>query len=275
MVEKIIKKVKSLPPMPESVTKVRRICNDPEGTIRELVPIVKQDPMFTADILKAANSPLYGFSRQITSVDQAVALFGMGTIQGFAISYAVRQSFPIDLSPYGTTHAHLMEISSLQNALALQWGRNQVQTHQAEMMTLSLLMELGKVVASIVLAEAGKAESFRQALSDTETADEIDAVEKEYLGITSEWIAALMFKHWQFSESMIEMMHHLMNPDEADENLRRHTAILHVVKEAVPFLRPFCEPCVQSAYEAADRFGLDTETLHATIEKIRQEKNPE
>ena len=269
MVEKIIKKVKSLPPMPESVTRVREICNNPEGTIKELVPIVKQDPMFTADILKAANSPLYGFSRQITSVDQAVALFGMGTIQGFAISYAVRQNFPIDLSPYGTTHAHLMEVSSLQNSLALQWGRSQVETHQAEMMTLSLLMELGKAVAAIVLAEAGKAEAFKTALQSAETAEDVDRVEKDFLGITSEWIAALMFKHWQFSEAMIEMMRHLMKPEEAPENLRRQTQILHVVKEAVPFLHPLCEPCVQSAYDAADRFGLSAETLRDTIEKIR------
>ncbi len=268
MVEKIIKKVKSLPPLPESVTKVRKICNDPEGTIKELVPIVKQDPMFTADILKAANSPLYGFSRQITSIDQAVALFGMGTIQGFAISYAVRKSFPIDLSPYDANHARLMEVSSLQNALTLQWGKNQVNTHQAEMMTLSLLMELGKVVASLVLEEAGKAAPFREAVKAAETAEEIDAIEKEHLGITSEWIAALMFKHWQFSEAMIDMMRYLMTPEEAPESLRKQTEILHVVKEAIPFIHPLCEPCVQSAYEKADRFGLDAETLHETIEKI-------
>ncbi|WP_201353565.1 HDOD domain-containing protein [Hydrogenimonas urashimensis] len=269
MVEKIIKKVKSLPPLPESVNKVRMICNDPEGTIKELVPIVKQDPMFTADILKAANSPLYGFSRQITSIDQAVALFGMGTIQGFAISYAVRKSFPIDLSPYGSTHTHLTEVSSLQNALTLQWGKNQIATHQAEMMTLSLLMELGKVVASIVLKEENKDRAFTQAIAEAETSEEIVAVEKEHLGISSEWIAALMFKHWQFSEKMIEMMRFLTTPEEASEEIRKHTQILHVVKEAVPFTRPLCEACVQSAYEKADRYGLDAETLHATIEKIR------
>jgi len=268
MVEKIIKKVKSLPPLPESVNSVRQICNNPEGTIKELVPIVKQDPMFTADILKAANSPLYGFSRQITSIDQAVALFGMGTIQGFAISYAIRNSFPIDLSPYGVTHSHLLEVSSLQNALTLQWGKDQVATHQAEMMTLSLLMELGKVVASIVLDEENKTQSFQRAMKETETAEDVDEIEKRFLGITSEWIAALMFKHWQFSDKMIEMMRYMMTPEEAPEEIRKHTEILHIVKEAIPFIHPLCEPCVQSAYEKADRFGLDAETLHATIEKI-------
>ncbi len=79
-----------------------------------------------------------------------------------------------------------------------------------------------------------------------------------------------MFQHWQFREKRIEMLRDLMTPEEAPEEIRRHTEILHVVKEAIPFTRPLCEPCVQSAYEKADRFGLDAETLHETIEKIRQ-----
>ncbi|WP_456382856.1 HDOD domain-containing protein [Hydrogenimonas sp.] len=270
MIEKIIKKIKSLPPLPESVNRIREICDNPEGTIKELIPIIKEDPIFTANILKAANSPLYGFSRQINSIDQAVALFGMGTIQGFAISYAIRKNFPIDLSLYGSSYDRLLEVSSLQNALTIQWGKRQVQTHQAEMMTLSLLMELGKPIVSIVITEEGKSETFKAALKGKETAEEIAAVEKEFLGITGEWIAALMFKHWQFSEAMIEIMRYLDTPDKAPERLVKHTRILHVVKEAIPFVHPLCEPCVQSAYEKADRFGLDAETLHETIEKIRR-----
>ena len=269
MVEKVIRKIKSLPPLPESVMKVREICNNPEGTIKELVPIVKQDPMFTADILKAANSPLYGFSRQITSIDQAISLFGMGTIQGFAISYAIRKSLPIDLTPYGATPAELTRVSTLQNALTHQWGRRQVETHQSEMMTISLLMELGKVVASMVLIEEEKAEEFKADLQNAETMEEIAAVEKRYLDISSEWIAALMFKHWQFTDVMIEMMHHLLEPTQIPENIRKHTEILYVVKEAAPLTHPLCEACVQSAYEAADRFGLDAEHLSGAVESVR------
>ncbi len=269
MVEKIIRKIKSLPPLPESVMKVREICNDPEGTVKQLIPIVKQDPMFTADILKAANSPLYGFSRQITSIDQAISLFGMGTIQGFAISYAIRKGLPIDLTPYDATPARFTHISWLQNALAYQWGRPQVETHRSELMTISLLMELGKVVASMVLIEEGKTDAFKSAVTEAEMAEDIARVEKEFLNITSEWIAALMFKHWQFNETMIEMMHHLFEAHKAPENIRKHTQILYVVKEAVPLTHPLCGHCVQSAYESADRYGLDAESLSGAIEIVQ------
>lgn len=270
MVEKVIRKIKSLPPLPESVMKVREICNDPESTVKELIPIVKQDPMFTADILKAANSPLYGFSRQITSIDQAVSLFGMGTIQGFAISYAIRKSLPIDLTPYGASPAVFTRVSWLQNALTFQWGRPQIETYRSEIMTVSLLMELGKVVASMVLNEEGKTEEFKAAIIHAETMEEISAIEKSHLDITSEWIAALMFKHWQFNDILIEMMHHLLNVSEAPENIGKHTRILHVVKKAIPLTKPLCGPCVQSAYETAKRFGLDADTLAKAIETVEQ-----
>ncbi len=268
MVEKILRKIKSLPPLPESVNRVRQICDDPDGTVKELVPVVKQDPMFTADILKAANSPLYGFSRQITSIDQAVALFGMGTIQGFAISYAIRKSFPVTLSPYGVSQSELMEVSTLQNALTLQWGKKQVAAHKAEMMTTSLLMELGKVVSSAILEEEGKSDSFKEEIKSAKTAGEIAQVEKKFLDITSEWITALMFKHWKFHDTMVSMMRFLHEPKEAPENIRPHAEILSVVKEAAPLLGPLCEECLQSAYEKADRYGLEAETLREATEKI-------
>ncbi len=271
MVEKIVKQIKSLPPLPESVLKVKEISDNPEGTIKELVEIVKQDPPFTADILKAANSPLYGFSRQITSIDQAISLFGMGTIQGFAISYAVRQTIPLDLSSYGISPHEFTRVSMLQNALAFRWGRPQINTFQSEFMTLSLLMELGKVVAGIVLREEGKSEDFKKAVESVETLEEIESIEKEFMGINSEWIAALIFKHWQFNETIIEIMKNIANPDKAPENLRKQTQILYVVKEILPVTRPFCETCRQSAYDAADRFGLDAGGISNAVKEVQDE----
>ncbi len=268
MVEKILKKVKSLPPLPESVSNVRRICNDPEGTIKELVPVIKKDPMLTADILKAANSPLYGFSKQITSIDQAIALFGMGTIQGFAISYAIRKNFPITLAPYGTDHRRFMQVSTMQNALTQLWGKNQIEDYRAETMTTSLLMELGKVLISNILEEEGKADSFNTALRNAQTAEEIATVEKEFLETTSEWVAAVMFKHWKFHDAMVSMMRHIHRPEDASEKIRRNVEILSIVKEAIPLIEPLCERCVRSALEKADLFGLQAQKLDEAIEKI-------
>ena len=57
--EMILEKVKAFPPLDDTVTKVMAVCNDINGSIGDLAKVVQNDPMTTANILKAANSPLY------------------------------------------------------------------------------------------------------------------------------------------------------------------------------------------------------------------------
>lgn len=162
-----------------------------------------------------------------------------------------------------------MTVSTMQNALTNSWGKGQVYAHQSEMVTLSLLMELGKMVAAIVLEEDNKTEKFKTAISKAQTFEDIIAIEKEFLSISSEWIGALMFKHWKFNETMIEIMQHIVHPEKADETIRKNTQILRVVKEALPITSPLCEASIQSAYEKAEDYGLNSQTLKDAIEAIK------
>lgn len=268
VVESIVAKIKSLPPLPQSIAQVQAICNDPEGSVKELIPIIETDPMFMADILKAANSPLYGFSRQITTIDQAVALFGMGTVQGFAISYAVRKTVAASLRPYNVSEKTLLNVAFMQSSLVFRWGKPQVSTYQNELQSISMLMELGKLVAARELAETGRAETFSDSLTQCQMLEEITRLELEYLKISSEWIGALMFKHWQFSEIMVALMRYAVDPAKAPESLRKHAQILHVAKEAFPLSRPGCESCLQQAFDLADNYNLNVEKLKSTVELV-------
>ena len=121
MNESILARIKTLPPLPETVSKIQQICADPESSIGDLVKIVEKDPMITANLLKAANSPFYGFSREITTVSQAISLFGMATVKGLALSGAVKEILGMDLQAYGITPNAFADISGLQNALMQTW----------------------------------------------------------------------------------------------------------------------------------------------------------
>jgi len=271
MAEKIIKKVKSLPPLPESVTKVREICHDPEGSVADLVPIIKQDPMFTADILKAANSPLYGFSKEITTIDQAVSLFGMGSIEGFAVSYAMRKSVPADLGMYGINQNRLTEISEMQNALASSWGKMQVSEYKNELSTISMLMELGKMVSAAILKENGKTDEFKEAISSATTLRDIFVVEKKFLSVPSEQIVSLIFKFWKFNSVLIKITESILNPQKADDNFKKQAMVLRVVKEAIPVTAPYSPNAIESAIKKAQEYNLDVNRLESTIEKLNNE----
>jgi len=103
MNESIYKHIKALPPLDDTIIKIQTVCSDDNSSLNDLSQIVEKDPMLTANILRSANSPLYGFSREITTISRAITLFGMATIRGFALSSAVKKSFKINLDPYGIT----------------------------------------------------------------------------------------------------------------------------------------------------------------------------
>ena len=65
MNDSIYKSIKTLPPLDDTVIKIQQICRDDNSVMSDLIDVIKKDPMLTANILHSANSPLYGFSREI------------------------------------------------------------------------------------------------------------------------------------------------------------------------------------------------------------------
>ena len=111
MNDSIYKHIKALPPLDDTVVKVQAVCSNENSSLGDLAQIIAKDPMLTANILRSANSPLYGFSREITTIEKAVSLFGMATVRGFALSSAVKKNFKINLDPYGITSHDFLNIS--------------------------------------------------------------------------------------------------------------------------------------------------------------------
>ena len=61
------------------------IC-DPECSIRALVAIARRDPRMTTDILKFANSALFGARARIASLDQAVMRLGLTSCKNIILA---------------------------------------------------------------------------------------------------------------------------------------------------------------------------------------------
>jgi HD-like signal output (HDOD) protein len=112
-------KIEVLPMLSESIHKISEICHDPLSGIRDLMDIVRTDPMLSANLLKAANAPVYGLSRQIATVNQAVSLFGMYMVRGFALASAVKETIMLDVSCYGVDNHTFVDVSTQQNALLM------------------------------------------------------------------------------------------------------------------------------------------------------------
>jgi len=262
MNENVIKKIKTLPPLPKSVLEIQKITSDPDGSIADLIKVVKEDPMLTANLLKAANSPLYGFSRQIKNVDQAVSLFGMSTVKGFAIASAVRNSLKINLSAYGISESQFVSVSQMQNALIVNWYRRD-RSKLDILSTASFLIEIGAVIISSILVAEGLADEFKNRLT-TENRTEL---EREYLQTDTIAVTAEIFNYWKFDTELVDAIKFANNLDEIDD--KTYSAPLKVAYTIVDLFQPFSEEAIKNGISLAEKYGLNVEALNEAIKVIK------
>ena len=263
MTEEILKKIKQLPPLPESAMQIEAVYQDPNSSFNDMVKILEKDPLLTADILKAANSPLYGFSREINAISQAVALFGMGTVRGFALASIVKKSFALDLSPYGITNEMFSQLSKKQHALMTAWCVKKENRLMGILSPAAFLVEIGKVIIAQQIMLDGKVEEFRNALLELQ---DVEAAEMQVIGTNTPEVSATIFKLWKFEEGLIDTIAHCQEPELALEEDKKPAMILNVVRIAIPINGVATETSLAAAKELVTKYSLDMESFETALE---------
>lgn len=82
--------VDNLPPFPAIALKALNLMAGTDTSLHELCDLIGSDPAFSTAILRLANSPLVGFSKQITSVLQASILLGFRRLKSVAITVGLK-----------------------------------------------------------------------------------------------------------------------------------------------------------------------------------------
>jgi len=263
MTEEILKKIKQLPPLPESAMQIEAVYQDPDSTFNDMVKILEKDPLLTADILKAANSPLYGFSREINAISQAVGLFGMGTVRGFALASIVKKSFTLDLSPYGITNEMFAALSKKQHALMTAWCIRKENRLLGVLSPAAFLVEIGKVLIAQQVMADNKEEEFKSALEEL---GDVEAAEREVVGVDTPEVSATIFAQWKFEEGLVDVIRNCQNPQQAKDEDRRAAQILNVVRVTVPINGKVTPESIQKAKELIEAYGLDMPSFEKAIE---------
>ncbi len=88
-VGRLIRQVSSLPALPETVTRIREIMEDPASGVQDVVGVLTLDPPMAAKMLSVANSAAYGFPNRINDLTLAVSLLGLRETYGIVLSVAV------------------------------------------------------------------------------------------------------------------------------------------------------------------------------------------
>jgi len=261
----IIDSIKALPPLSATIVEINRIHADPESTIADMAKAIDHDPMIIANLLKAANSPLYGFAREIKNASQAVSLFGMGMTRSIAIGNSIRKLLNVDMKPYGITSEKFAKISALQATLALNWFKK-IDKKKAEKLYLAaFLQETGKILIASDVIQEDEDISFA---SEVEMSNNLAAVEKAYTDMTCGEVTAIVFDHWGFDKEFIEMIKYSDAPMSAPDEIKEYALVLNIVKTIVPINKPLNEMGINFGLKKALDAGYNHELLEDSIDDI-------
>ncbi|MGM0533544.1 MAG: HDOD domain-containing protein [Campylobacterota bacterium] len=252
MIEQIQNAIGNMPPMPETVSKVQQACKDEETTVSDITEIIQHDPMLSANLLRAANSPVYGLSKEIKSLPQAVSLFGITTVSGLVMSYGSKKVIDIEPQAYGITKKQLGDIGLLQAGLGAKWAKGYDKAIADDLYVVALLSDLGKLTLAKVLEGKDTA-----ALQQAQNFSQIRSAEKELTGVTTERVSAMMFDKWNFNDATISILNFFSGVDkDVNKDLKKVAVMLMIVKTCVNIKQQFAPEAIQKALQMQKKYSL-------------------
>lgn len=242
------KTIEDLPPLPETVIKLRNYI-DQTGTevvVQEVVNIIVQDPLLTADLLRLANSPYYGFSREISTINQVVALLGVTNIKNIAIANSLKGKLKIDVSPYGLETPVFLRNLNNEAAFIADWLGEEDKKLAQELVPCAMLLRLGMILFSSILIQSHKDKEFLELIKQNNYQN-IAVVENEFFGTDHLSFSGFLFNHWRFDENLIESLAYITAPHAASDHIKKNSYALAIANR---IFEPYEGGSVYNVHEA-------------------------
>ena len=210
----LIAQIESIPTLPTVALRVMEVTSDSGSSANDLMEIIGQDVSLTAKILKIANSPFYGLTREISSLQHAVTVLGFKEIRNMVISTVAFESFKnfkqnkiFDINRFWR-HSFCCGLAAKIIAVDLKYTSN-------ELFVAGLIHDIGKLVMYIAFpTEFLKLVDMMSPLKLKFTAFE---AEKNIFEIVHDEVGMKLLKKWLFPESLITAVGFHHHPQDADK----------------------------------------------------------
>src|SRR6478735_3658572 len=111
-----LRRIGPLPVLGGTVSRIRTLANDPNGTTTDLVQVIESDEAFSANLLRYANSAANARPIRARTIRQAVTLLGRRALVRIALeaeTYRFLSSFPGGASlSRGQLHVHAVTVAA-------------------------------------------------------------------------------------------------------------------------------------------------------------------
>jgi len=264
----ILDGIKELPTLPEVLTQIQDLSEDPGVTAGAFAKTISLDVAITAKVLRMANSAFFGVRRKVTSIQDAITLLGFETVRNVAL---VTASFEIlkggsetgDFDRLGFWQ-HSIGCGAIAKVLC-----RHLSIQRSDHFTAGIMHDMGKVVLDAFFAE-----HFSGVLKVVKSEQiPLREAEKKVLGVTHAEIGRYVARRWKLPGELVEAIAFHHTPDKAEDD-PKIVCLIHLSNVMARRLRigsggdPFT-PEIQEL--ARDTLGITDEMLQEYVGEMNRE----
>lgn len=208
-----VEEFRELPEIPATAAQILRLAADPNADARRLAAVIEQDPSLSAQVLRYANSSLYGYAGRIPNLQTAIArVLGFEFVVKLALGLSIGASLRVPQEgPFGLEAfwKHSVYAARLVEQMALNLPKGQKVPRGAAYLA-GLLQNLGRLVLGHTFQpEFYILNRFAQANPEMPTCE----LERHALGVTHDQIGAWLLEAWGLPEELVVAVRHHHDPD--------------------------------------------------------------
>jgi HD-like signal output (HDOD) protein len=185
--------------LPDTCVRLRQLLDDPRSGVKEMAQVMSFDPSLSAKVLRLANSALFRFPSQITSVPKALSIIGGEAAYNISMAETANlafKSFSSSLLDFNS----FWEKSVLTGIIARLIAQQIQERGSERYFVMGILVHLSELVCATKLED-----KYRKYLAKDKEALPLET-QKDIFGFTFSECSGLILEGWKLPENLYSGM---------------------------------------------------------------------
>ncbi len=215
---KSISQIKALPPLPEIAHRIMQLASDPYSDAQKLAEIVELDPLLTAQVIRWASSPLYGYRGKIYSVQDAISrVLGYDYVLNLAMGLSAMS--PLKTPKEGTVGAKEQWRQSLASSFLMsKLSQKILPENRPNPQQVQLAALLHNIGFFLLGHQFNDEFHYLDKLITANPALPVLRIENFAFGTDHTQLGTWLMHTWSMPKPIIDVVHHHHNPYYRGEN---------------------------------------------------------
>lgn len=209
--ELILKKVNTLAPIPKLLTEVLELLNDQYTSPHILSKAISKDQSVVLKLLTIANSPFYGLTKRVSSIEFAIMILGYDEIRNIVSALSLMESMKNKSDQYldqKNFWMHSYITATISKKIAMDFGLEK----SGEAFLAGLLHDLGISVVHRFMHS-----DFVNICDLVNNGTSYLDAERQILGIDHQVVGEMLLKNWNIPELICNIVKNHHSPNLSQE----------------------------------------------------------